>query len=139
VPSVLLLADPDAGRRKVLAAALQQAGAAERVVECDSGRMLVGTYAKALRSSLEVAGVVLDTRLPLGGGKSSAIAIRAVERGMSAGPVAFVFHTADPRNEAFERLLGFIGRAGHRQRAEGAAPAGEATALVATLQEVRAA
>ena len=136
--SVLLLADSDAARRQALAAALQQTGVAEQIVECDSGRMLVGTYAKALRSSLPIAGIVLDTRLPLGGGKSSAIAVRAVERGMSAAPATFVFHTADPRDQAFERLLVFVGKAGHRQRAEGAEPAEEAAALVATLREVTA-
>jgi len=136
--SVLLLADSDAARREALAEALQEAGAAERIVECDSGRALVGTYAKALRSSLSITGIVLDTRLPLGGGKSSAIAVRAVERGMSAKPAPFVFHTADARDAAFERLLVFVGRAGHRQRPDGAQPADEATALVAALQEVSA-
>ena len=136
--SVLLLADSDAARRQALAAALQPTGVAERIVECDSGRMLVGTYAKALRSSLPIAGIVLDTKLPLGGGKSSAIAVRAVERGMSAAPAPFVFCTAEPRDQGFERLLTFVGKAGHHQRPEGAQPEEVAAALVAALQELSA-
>ena len=137
MPRVLLVADGDAAGLQALTAGLAGAGVADSVLPCDTGRKLVSEYTRALRGGSEVVGVVLDTRLPAGGGKSSAIALRAIEKAFGVRPVGFVFHTAAPRDENLERVLAYLGRSAYRQR--GADPGGpQAVAeVVAGLQEVR--
>ena len=134
MPGILLLADADGPRRQALAAALLATGVAQRVVECDSGRMLVGNYVRLLRASAGVVGVVLETQLPVGGGKSSAIAIRAVEKGFGAAAVQFVFHTAAASDANLERVLAYLGRASHHQRVDGADPATQAAGIAAGIE-----
>lgn len=134
---ILLLADADGPRRQALAAALVAAGVSPRVVECDSGRMLVGNYTRLLRASKPVAGVVLDTQLPIGGGKSSAIAIRAVESGFGASPATFLFHTTAPYDDNLKRVLAYVRRSGYLERTA-APPAEQAASIAAALASVPA-
>ena len=71
-----------------------------------------------------------------GGGKSCAIALRAVERGFGAPPAAVVFHTSVPRDNNLNRVIVYVGRSVYRQRTE-ASPLGQASVddVLAALRE----
>ncbi len=137
--AVILVADADPDTREQLVAGLGEHGVADRIEGCDTGRALVAAFTRALRVGDLVAAVVLDTKLPAGGGKSSAIALRAVERAFDVPPAGFVFHSSTPRDENLDRVLEWLGQAAYRQRPADD-PSGEVALaeLLGALQEVRA-
>lgn len=139
MPAIVLVADGEAPVREALVAALTGLGVADRVEGCDSGRSLVTAYARALRAGDAVAAVVLDVKLAAGGGKSSAIALRALEKAYEAEATGFVFHTASPRDANLDRVLQWLGRSAFRPR-QAADPTGESAiaALLGAIEEVRA-
>jgi DNA-binding response OmpR family regulator len=136
--AVILVAEGDATIRGQIVDGLTAQGVADRVEGCDTGRSLVGAFTRVLRVGDSVAAVVLDTKLPAGGGKSSAIALRAVERAFDVPPAGLVFHTTTPRDENMDRVIEWLGQTAYRQRPADD-PAGEASVaeLMGAIQEVR--
>ena len=95
-------------------------------------------FARALRENETVAAVVMETQLAAGGGKSSAIAIRAVERAFSADPAGIVFHTVAPSDENLERVMKWLKRSVHCPRsADDPAGEGSMASLVEAIRRVR--
>ncbi len=138
--AVILIAEGDAAIREQVVQGLTQLGIADRVEGCDTGRSLVAAFTRVLRVGDTVAAVVLETKLPAGGGKSSAIALRAVERAFDVSPAGFVFHTSTPRDDNLDRVMEWLGQTAYRQRPADD-PAGEASVaeLMGAIQEVRSA
>ncbi len=135
--SVLIVADGDAAVREGLVAGLAAQGVADRVDGCDSGRSLVAACARVLRKGDSLVAVVLDNKLSIGGGKSSAIAVRAVERGFGAARTGFVFHMAAERDASLDRILDWLGQAAYRHRSADDAAGDDAIAeLTAAIREV---
>jgi len=129
--SLLLVANADADARDLMIAALAEHGLAERLAGCDSGRSLVRDYTAALIAGESVVGVVLETRLPVGGGKSSAIALRAVEKAFGVPPVPFVFYTTAPRDPNLERVMTYLGKSNYYQQSDESPPGPTAAQAVA--------
>ena len=136
--SVVIVAAGDAAVRKGLLEGLAAQGVAARGDGCDSGRSLVAACARGLREGHSLVAVVLDNKLAIGGGKSSAIAVRAVERAFGAARTGFVFHMAAERDASLDRILDWLGQAAYRRRSDDDAAGDDAIAeLTAAIGEVR--
>jgi len=136
--SVILVADGDASAVSAVVEALAGRGVADRVEACESGRALVAAFARALHQADEVVGVVLDTKLPIGGGRSSALAVRAVEKAFETPPAPIVFYLEGKADSNLDKIIAYLGCGAHCQRdAAGPGAADGIDALVERLEELR--
>ena len=99
-------------------------GLAEDVVAMRDGGKLVTEFTRACHAGIPPQLVVVDASLPLLDGKNAAILLRSIEDAYGLPPTRIVFHTARPRDAAFDKLLRYVKVADLIPRAD-KAPAGQ--------------
>ena len=136
VPTVIrriLLADGSAMLRQAVRQRFKP-GPGDQFVEAGDGFEVLTRYTEAMRAGERPTAIVLDVAMPVLDGKNAALMIRAVEDAFAPRVRSpLVFHTTSPNDDAFKRLLAYLGDARHLPKAEGASPEELADALLASL------
>ncbi len=104
---------------------------AKDVVVCSHGGEMVESYAKALRERKPFNLMVVDINMPVLGGLSASVAIRAMERGLHISPpVPILFFTVSQLTEEMRRFFLLVKPAVYLYKGEVAEPERLATRLV---------
>jgi len=101
----VLIAEDTRLIRELLKDGLVSEGLAGRVYTAENGSELIELYADQLYHDRSVELVVIDLEMPILGGGNAAIALRAMERGVTAKPATIVFFTAHPLGDALRGLM----------------------------------
>jgi len=80
-------------------------GLTEKVISCKNGYEFLGRYVRARTSNVEVGLVVMDVKMPILNGISSAVAMRAHEAGQRLPEVPILFFTSKRCDETFRKVL----------------------------------
>lgn len=86
------------------------------LVAVSDGPRVVVAYTKLLRAEQPPLLVVLDDALERIDGSGTARTLRAIERALGAQPVAILFYSPEPADDARKALLTELTRAVHLQR-----------------------
>jgi len=92
---------------------------APELVALDDGAKCVGAFTKLAKAGHPPVLVVLDEDLPRVSGRSTALAVRALERAFDLKPTALLLYTEEPADDELKAFLAGLTRAVHlRRRAE---------------------
>jgi CheY-like chemotaxis protein len=91
--------------RTMLADLFVSEGVARKALPCPHGEAFLEEAARALHSGDGLDLAVLDANMPLIDGYRTALALRAIERGMGAPPTPILFFSAVPCDETFRKVL----------------------------------
>jgi CheY-like chemotaxis protein/DNA-directed RNA polymerase subunit RPC12/RpoP len=131
----LLIADGSAMLRQAVRTKFA-AGPGDQFVECGDGFELLTRYTEAMRAGDRPTAIVMDIAMPILDGRNAALMLRAVEDAFAPSRRSpIIFHTVQPKDEALDKLLTYLGDARHLAKAEAASPAELAASVLAALDE----
>ena len=111
-------------------------GSGLTVVSFLDGAQCVAAYARLAYDSTPPVLVILDSQLPYISGAGTALAVRAIERGLGHPSAAILLYTPEPADEVLRGLLGQIGRAVHLQRPKSQTPAEQGRRLYLAVKRL---
>lgn len=101
----VLIAEDTALIRALLKDGLVAEGLAERVFSAEDGQEFIELYADQLFRDCSVELVVLDLEMPVLNGASTALALRAMEKGCATRPATIIFFTSLALNDNLRSLM----------------------------------
>ena len=107
-----------------------------KVDQVKDGRKLIASFTRMCRSNTPPVAVVLDLTLPIVGGKSSSMALRAIEDALGCGRVPIIFLSSEPKSGLLDRLINFLGDSYYLQYDRSWNEAQIAAAVLDNLQKV---
>jgi len=134
----IILAEDSRMMAELTADQLRQRPEFPASVVCDDGFRALSVFTKLQRSGQPPSLVILDMHMPRIGGATTALAMRAVERGLRAPTAPILFYTVDVADEQLKGLLGRVGRAVHLQKAGDARVEEQARRLVVAVERLLA-
>jgi CheY-like chemotaxis protein len=118
-----MVTDDDNLFRVSLSDLLVERGLTTEVITCDSGMQFLTQTAERLRDQLPIRLAILDIIMQPLDGVSTALALRAVERGLkTAHPIPFLFLSAARLDDTLTRLLGLCRPAVYLNKGQDATP-----------------
>jgi CheY-like chemotaxis protein len=101
-----MIADDDRLFRSILSDVLEERGLATNVIACDSGTKFLTVASERLRQELPVKLAILDIIMPPLDGVSTALALRALEKGLQVPqPIPILFLSAARFDDALANLI----------------------------------
>ncbi len=131
------VAEDSALLREVIKDVLAETGISAQVQTCGDGEQLLQTMADGIRRQQPPGLVILDVGMPVLNGYYTAIALRAIERGLLVAPTPIVYFTAHACDETFKKVLDYTQPARYLNKGADAAPARVAERLVQVLASLR--
>lgn len=80
-------------------------GLTRRVMSCKNGYEFLGRFFREHKAGISAGLVVMDVMMPVLNGISSAVALRAYEKGRELDPVPILFFTSKRCDETFRKVL----------------------------------
>lgn len=103
----IMIADDDRFFRSLLAALLDERGLTTNVIPCESGTEFLTLAAERFRQELPIKLAILDIIMSPLDGVSTALALRALEKGLKvAQPIPILFLSAVRSDDTLRRLIG---------------------------------
>lgn len=133
-----ILLGEDLGLAEHLSVGLSKVADAPDVVGFTDGAELVAAFVRLVNAGQPPQLVILDTALARISGHGTALAVRAIERGLGAQPAAILLYTADSPDDALRHLLASLGRAVHLQRPADLSPKDQGKRLAVAVERLMA-
>jgi CheY-like chemotaxis protein len=119
----IMVTDDDNFFRCLLSDLLIERGLTGEVITCDSGSQFLTKVTERFRDELPIRLAILDIIMQPLDGVSTALALRAVERGLKAvHPIPFVFLSAARLDDTLTKLLGQCRPAVYLNKGQDATP-----------------
>jgi CheY-like chemotaxis protein/ribosomal protein S27AE len=115
----VIIAEDTALLRQMLKDALIEEGFAQTVRSCAGGEELLQAVAEQNSSGQPVDFAILDVEMPVLNGYQTAVALRAMERGLHATPVPILFLTSHPYDDVFKKVLEYCQPARYLSKGNG--------------------
>lgn len=133
----VVVAEDSALLREVIKDALAEAGVSSEVQTCGNGEEFLQAMADGIWREQLPGLAILDVGMPVLNGYYTAIALRAIERGLRVPPTPIVFFTAHACDETFRKVLDYTQPARYLNKGADAAPTRVAERLVQVLGSLR--
>jgi len=102
----IVIADDDRFFRTLLTDLLKERGLAQQVIPCESGTEFLTVAAERISQALPIKLAILDIIMEHLDGVSTALALRAFERGLKAAqPTPILFLSAVPSDSALKSII----------------------------------
>ncbi len=119
----IMVTDDDKFFRILLSDLLTERGLSTEVITCESGTEFLTRTAERLRDQSPIRLAILDIIMQPIDGVSTALALRAVERGLKmAHPIPFLFLSAARLDETLTKLLGLCRPAVYLNKGQDSTP-----------------
>jgi CheY-like chemotaxis protein len=133
----VMVAEDSALLREVIKDALAEAGISHEVQTCGNGEEFLEAMADGIWRERLPNLAILDVGMPVLNGYYTAIALRAIERGLQVSPTPIVYFTAHACDDTFKKVLEYTQPARYLNKGADAAPMRIAERLVLVLASLR--
>ncbi len=104
--SCITITDDDRFFRTLLTDLMKERGLAQRVIACETGTEFLTVATERINQNLPIKLAILDIVMPNMDGVSTALALRAFERGLkTAAPIPILFLSAVPSDAALKKVI----------------------------------
>lgn len=134
---MMLVAEDSMVFREVLKDKIMEMGLARKVEVTDNGEQFVCALTRILAGSGTVSLAILDIRMPIMSGINAALAMRAVEKGLSRKrPVPILFFSSMRCDDTLRNVLKHCAPARYINKGASASPDGLADRLVEVIRRL---